>query len=90
MKKAYAKPQIMFEDFSLSTSIAVGCEYESYNNAGEGVCGYYDVGENATIFVTSGVGGCVFGAPDKLWGTDDYNTVCYDIPSQSYNLYTSH
>ena len=26
MKKAYSKPDIVFEDFSLSTNIAAGCE----------------------------------------------------------------
>ena len=90
MKKAYTKPQIMFEDFSLSTSIALGCEFESYNNAGQGECGYFDGSTPAPVFVQSGVGGCVYGAPNKQWGEGDYNKVCYDIPSESYNLFTSY
>lgn len=90
MKKAYTKPQIMFEDFSLSTSIALGCEFESYNNSVEGSCGYFDEGLQAPVFVQSGSGGCVYGAPDKQWGNSDYNTVCYDVPSESYNLFTSY
>ena len=89
MKKAYTKPQIMFEDFSLSTSIALGCEFESDNNAAEGSCGYFDEGLQTTVFV-DGNTGCEYCEPNKQWGQGDFNTVCYDIPDENYNLFTSY
>ena len=43
MKKEYKKPVIVMEDFSLSTSIATECDYEtgnpSYNECGVNISG---------------------------------------------------
>lgn len=89
MKKAYTKPQIMFEDFSLSTSIALGCEFESENNAVKGTCGYFDEGLQDIVFVDSNTG-CTFEAPVDDKNNPHYNGICYDIPDENYNLFTSY
>ena len=39
MKREYTKPIIVFENFSMSTNIAAGCEHIT-NNHVENVCGY--------------------------------------------------
>ena len=38
MKKVYEKPEIVFENFSLSTNIAAGCEVKT-NTPSQGQCG---------------------------------------------------
>jgi hypothetical protein len=55
MKKVYTKPEIMFEDFTLSTNIAGDCEGE-FVNATKGSCAVTGTGgvmifsENITLF----------------------------------------
>lgn len=79
MKKQYSAPEILFEDFSLSSSIAAGCEFIA--NSAENVCGYRDV-DGGMLFVT-GVTGCVFHEPD----TND--SLCYHVPNEYANIFTS-
>ncbi len=76
MKKVYAKPQIMFEDFSLSTSIAAGCKV--FTNLGENICGIEDpvFGMVFTDLIT----GCETTGQDKF---------CYDVPVSSNELFVS-
>lgn len=83
MKKVYQKPEILFEDFSLSTRIASDCEVFpgdprlSYGGAGEvfadGLCAW-NVDE---------IGGIT--AP----GTDSYNEICYHNVSDDTTIFTS-
>jgi hypothetical protein len=83
MKKAYSTPDIFFENFSLSTNIAAGCEEKPFNLV-EG-CGvkwskgqilFVDgVSDNCTKKVTS--------------GDANYNGLCYHNPSESYNVFFS-
>ena len=40
MKKTYVKPQVYFEDFQLSASIAAGCAPGTGIAHSEGVCGF--------------------------------------------------
>ena len=80
MKRTYTKPEILFEDFSLNTSISAGCEYRDANST-EGVCGYPDRDGNM-IFVT-GVTGCKYHQPD----VDD--TLCYHVPNEFNNIFNS-
>ena len=81
MKKAYSKPEILFEDFSVSSSIATGCSFISNNNV-------YDCkvtmpfGEDGSITVFA-KGSCEFGYPD------DYDNICYHVPIGNVNIYTS-
>jgi hypothetical protein len=81
MKKAYSKPEILFEDFSVSSSIATGCAVISNNNV-------YDCkvtmpfGEDVSITLFA-KGSCEYGYPG------DYDNICYHVPTVSWNIYTS-
>lgn len=83
MKKTYSKPQIMFESFSLSTSIAGACGVKADAPAA-GTCGV-DYGFMGTIFLTN-VAGCSTGV-----GIDDgfFNDICYHVPVENQNLFNS-
>lgn len=83
MKKTYSKPQIMFESFSLSTSIAGDCGVKTDAPAA-GTCGM-EYGDMGTIFLTD-VAGCsiVFGIDDGF-----FNGICYHVPVQNLNLFNS-
>lgn len=83
MKKAYIKPQVYFEDFQLSASIAAGCE-EIIKNQSQGTCGYVMTG-GVTVF-TDSVSGCTMPIED---GSSTANGLCYHVPFQTYNLFTS-
>jgi len=84
MKKVYEKPDILFEDFSLCTDIAVGCEVianHSYN-----VCVYEEDdgrGNVLTVF-TEDVMGCVYKPANG-----NHNGLCYHNPSITNTLFTS-
>jgi len=82
MKKAYSQPDIVFESFSLSTSICAGCEYGT--NFTSGVCGY-EFTDNIFIFL-EGVTGCIFKVPD---GSSQFNGICYHNPSDLKNIFQS-
>ena len=77
MKKSYSKPQIMFEDFSLSTNIAGDCD-NKVGSPSEDQCGVEYDGD--MIFSTT-ISGCnVYPAEDLI---------CYHNPSESSNLFNS-
>lgn len=82
MKKVYSKPEIMFEDFSLSTNIAGDCEEKtkllSRNEYG---CGYPL--RNGKVVFTDEYG-CTT-TPDD----GPNNNLCYHVPEGSYNLFNS-
>jgi hypothetical protein len=81
MKKRYTAPDIVFESFSLSTSIAGSCEVKTSlpNNSG---CGL-DLGDT-TIFVSPSTG-CQILRPDGIGP----NGMCFYNPSENYNLFKS-
>lgn len=82
MKKNYQKPDIVFEDFSLSTNIAAGCEQKT-NLPSSDECGVYMGGYY--VFAT-GMTGC------ESWPVDlnkDFNGVCYHVPYEDKNLFAS-
>lgn len=79
MKKQYTAPDILFEDFSLSESIAAGCEFINKNLA-EGSCGYPT--RNGVVFMES-VSGCKYHEPD----TND--SLCYHVPNEYANIFNS-
>lgn len=75
MKKAYNKPEIMFENFTLNTSIAGDCGCDI--GPAKGSCGV-EIRGGETVFVTS-LGGCSTG-PQTVDGTGEavYNdSICY-------------
>ena len=82
MKKHYEAPQILFEDFSLSVSIAAGCEKKI--NPLMYTCGvnYPGVG---MIFV-EGNTGCKETVESTFKTTDGY---CYHVPTEDKNLFNS-
>ncbi|MBQ8524625.1 MAG: hypothetical protein IJ457_08390 [Clostridia bacterium] len=84
MKKTYEKPIIIFEDFSLSTSIAAGCEVITQNPTQGQLCGYKPddrwMGDN--VFVDPELG-CLSTPPTNL------DAICYDVPTEDYNLFNS-
>ena len=79
MRKAYVKPEIMFESFTLSTNIAAGCEYKNGMHA-RGYCGYET--KNGVVF-TDDVQACVY---KKV---DNNDTLCYHVPNENNNIFNS-
>lgn len=81
MKKSYSKPDISFEGFSLSTSIAAGCEEKPVNLTDQ--CG---VDWGKSIIFTSTMTGCISKVAE---GMPEYNGLCYHNPSSEYNVFHS-
>lgn len=79
MKKTYSKPEIHFEDFSLTTSITAGCEYTNGMHA-QGECGYET--RDGVVFLET-VSGCKYHQPD----TND--SLCYHVPNVDNNIFNS-
>ena len=81
MKKGYAKPDVFFEDFSLSTNIAI-CEWKTDTPVAR-TCGVpYD---NAVLFI-EGVSGCDIATEDN---GSLFDGVCYHVPHESNNMFNS-
>jgi hypothetical protein len=93
MKKAYSKPDIVFEDFSLSTSIAAGCEERPSAFAGSTSqpCGV-KYAANVYIF-TQTMNGCNRKIPEgNVTGNlvdKNNNGLCYHNPTENYNVFMS-
>lgn len=79
MKKRYEAPAILFEDFTMSTSIAVNCN-TIVGNPSENICGYET--RNGVVFV-EGITGCVYKQPDG------YDSICYHVPTDTTDLFNS-
>lgn len=81
MKKAYVKPEIMFEDFTLSKSIAAGCE-ALITTSTMGTCGIkYGT---LTLFVEPYAVCSTKPVPGSA-----YDKMCYDVPTEDNNLFNS-
>ena len=78
MKKTYSKPQIVYECFEMSQSIATGCEFKSH--FGKAACSV-DTKMGFTIYMTIGV--C-----DETNPKDD-NKPCYDVPGDYTRVFSS-
>jgi hypothetical protein len=85
MKKTYSKPDIAFESFSLSTSIAGNCEVKTDTKAG-GECGY-PMDEVGWIFLIEMIGGCQVKITEEQ--SLKYNGFCYHVPTEKNNLFNS-
>ena len=79
MKKEYKKPELLFDSFELSESIAAGCEYITGQTIDQ--CAYYTGGRN--VFVES-VTACTTKTQDGTW-----DSICYHVPNENSNLFTS-
>lgn len=77
MKKVYEKPEILFEDFSLSTHIAADCEVKPNDPDLE----YPGVG---FVFST----GCDWPV-DTSGGDGEYNQICYHVVKDNVNVFQS-
>ena len=83
MKRIYTKPEILFENFSSSASVASGCgTLATYQS---GVCPYETLYAGVQLFIFTGeVSACTTKEQDG-----DYNGICYHVPSETYTLFTS-
>lgn len=82
MKKTYSKPEIMFESFTMSTSIAAGCDDKVTTYAAD-QCGIPWEGSVENIFLV-GISGC-----KKQYEADGWGGICYHNPSDTTNLFNS-
>lgn len=82
MKKTYIKPQIAFESFQLSTSIAASCALLG-SQAAQYVCPVTDPDSGFTIFADGATSAC---DTVPVGGND---SVCYDIPVANWNVFSS-
>ena len=82
MKKLYKAPEIVFESFSLSVSIASDCAVGT--NATQGSCGY-DMGWGMYIFF-QGITACSTPIVDE---SDINNMICYHNPTDETRLFSS-
>ena len=85
MKKVYSKPEIMFEDFTLSVNIAGDCE-EKTNLPSNSTCGMDFSG--LTVFLDN-MGGCSDIKVPSSNGDGEYDGICYHIPTGDKNLFNS-
>ncbi len=77
--KKYTKPEIVFEDFSLSVNISLGCK--NFANLTETTCAYSD--DFYTDLFDNGIA-----SPCKTFPVDG-DSVCYHNPSEEYSVYSS-
>lgn len=88
MKKAYSKPDIFFEDFSLNTNIAAGCEKTPSDHTDE--CG---VRWGHIIIFTSSLTACennpVVEGSTVGNMVKDNDGLCYHNPSENFNVFFS-
>ena len=83
MKRTYSKPDVVFESFSLSTSIATGCEFQ-LNLPNSNGCGY--MASSGYIVFMEHVQGC---AVKVNGGEPIADGLCYQVPNESRNLFDS-
>lgn len=81
MKKTYTRPELFYENFQLSQSIASGCE--GIANFNERECSVLLQGPGYDIKLFSMVNVCRDVPPNP----DDY--VCYHAPSEANNVFSS-
>lgn len=81
MKKHYEAPEIYFDDFSLSTSIAGDCG-TIIGNPSRNICAY-KTRTGLNVFM-SGMSACTTTEDDG-----DYQGFCYHVPIDDKNLFNS-
>ena len=83
MKKQYTAPEIFFEDFTLSQSIAGGCEVIS-NNHSANSCG---IDWGRFVVFNADLGNVCDRTPADTGGK--YDGLCYHVPTDANNLFNS-
>ncbi len=81
MKKVYSKPEIIFEDFALSTNIAGNCEVKT-NTPSQMQCAYYSDFDEAVFLDT--IQACSTYPSEGV-----YDGFCYHVPTEDKNLFNS-
>lgn len=71
MKREYRKPEIMFEDFTLSTNIAGDCEVKT-NTASKGDCAYGEDTDFGVAIFLSTISDCIYQQAEG-----EFNSICY-------------
>ena len=82
MKRGYVKPDITFESFSLSTSIATGCEVKLEGPVSWG-CGI-EIDGGYILFLEN-ITGCDTPVEDGSLA----DKMCYHVPYDSNNVFDS-
>ena len=88
MKRTYSKPDIAFESFSLSTSIAGNCEVKTDTKAG-GECAYPMDGLGNVFLTTIHACRVVGGTPITDEQSLVFNGFCYHVPMENSSLFNS-
>jgi hypothetical protein len=88
MKKRYSKPDIAFESFSLSTSIAGNCEVKT-DTKGGGECAYPMDGLGNVFLTTIQACKAVGGTPITDEQSLVFNGFCYHVPTENSHLFNS-
>ena len=83
MKKEYCKPDVFFEDFTMSTNIAAGCEEKPFGNTD--MCG---VKWSKGQILFSDIPGTIC-TKKVIDGSSEANGLCYHNPYDSYNVFYS-
>ena len=83
MRKQYSKPEIMFEDFSLSESIAAGCNVIIPEPVSD-ECGWPLEGSNNKVMFLVSMNGCNRQVDDNI-----NNGFCYHVPVDGSMLFNS-
>lgn len=87
MKKIYSKPEILFEDFAVTATIASGCERPCNQN--EGTCAFeFQCGPWVMYIFNLEPGSPCSDGAENLVGTE-HDGLCYHAPSESFNTFSS-
>lgn len=86
MKETYQKPDIMFEDFSLSVNIAGNCE-RIVGNPTQGECPILGSGDVAVFTGTMEL--CDYTPESFDQAADTWDGFCYHVPADNTNLFNS-
>lgn len=85
MKKIYTKPEIYFESFSLSTSIAANCD-KIISLPSQFACGIPDDnGLGMNVFSPGPSSDCVLPGDSNK----EYDGFCYHVPTEVNQLFNS-
>ncbi len=84
--KKYSKPEITFEDFSVSTNIAADCDMK--HGPAQDICGFVLPGAVPVMLFALDVPGtnCTANGNGE---EDKYNGFCYHVPDGGLNLFAS-
>ncbi len=80
MKRTYIKPDICFDSFEMSTSMAAGCEMIGSNQDAY-ACPVLIPAWGISVFMALGI--CDTHPPENM------DTICYHVPTADNNVFNS-